>query len=540
MDVANDMRKRLGVEGAIYELEYTKRLFDRNLHNEHPTVVEMTKRRIASLDRQIEWLKGGNRLTVTQKPVDQSMNAKAREYFGTTTNINEAGYIMQNGDMLDFSGKKFGGQAGHRAMDHREISSAFEEDGFNVEMTDFIDNGNIRFMPESKTFLMSRMPTPQQIEQIQKISDRVNGEVIIECVEQAKEWGSDYGFYNEYDKGTDFKTIKRDITSFFKTGKVSDTNKFLQATYVDEPTLTERENGPKIADDNETVEVVKIPENSIPDFKTKRELFEFIKSVLGNERNITIKSTGDVVLVSNRAIDRASSKRGNKKYNEAFSSIKKLLENAKYSGFIEADERHKNVLGQDVYHSALMVGDNPYSVQFKVDIPLETGTHNYAGHKITDIKIAPFEDVGGQITIPYKHLKDAISNISLAVLRGKVNPARYNSENNRLYQSMQPRQRKVVKGSFDAFKKSIGITKDADASTYSHEFSRFWVDSIWEHIESGNATEEYIKRFEGVMKYIGAERGKKLTKAQHEKFARAYEKFLFTMVKNLFFGDNFA
>lgn len=49
-------------------------------------------------------------------------------------------------------------------------------------------------------------------------------------VSEAKEWGSDYGFYNEYDKGTDFKTIKRDITSFFKTGKVSDTNKFLQAT----------------------------------------------------------------------------------------------------------------------------------------------------------------------------------------------------------------------------------------------------------------------------------------------------------------------
>ena len=64
---------------------------------------------------------------------------------------------MQDGSMLDFSGKKFSEQAGHRTMDHREISSAFEEDGFNVEMTDFIDNGNIRFIPESKTFLMSRM-----------------------------------------------------------------------------------------------------------------------------------------------------------------------------------------------------------------------------------------------------------------------------------------------------------------------------------------------------------------------------------------------
>lgn len=108
---------------------------------------------------------------------------------------------------------------------------------------------------------------------------------------------ADYGFYREYDKGTDFKSIKRDITSFFKTGKVSDTTKFFQIGYVNESFLKERENGPKIADDNETVEVVKIPENSIPDFKTKRELFEFIKSVLGNERNITIKSTGEACFV---------------------------------------------------------------------------------------------------------------------------------------------------------------------------------------------------------------------------------------------------
>ena len=70
---------------------------------------------------------------------------------------------------------------------------------------------------------------------IQKISDRINGEIIVECVEQAKEWGSDYGFYREYDKGTDFKSIKRDITSFFKIGKVSETTKFFKIGYVNDP-----------------------------------------------------------------------------------------------------------------------------------------------------------------------------------------------------------------------------------------------------------------------------------------------------------------
>lgn len=906
MDVANDMRKRLGVEGAIYELEYTKRLFDRNLHNEHPTVVEMTKKRIASLDRQIEWLRGGNQLTVTQKPVDQSMNVKAREHFGTTTNINEAGYIMQDGSMLDFSGKKFGGQAGRRTMDHREVASAFEDEGFNVEMTDFIDNGNIRFIPESKTFLMSRMPTPQQIEQIQKISDRVNGEVIIECVEQAKEWGSDYGFYNEYDKGTGFKTIKRDITSFFKTGKVSDTNKFLQATYVDEPTfnpdkyferkdvkieiqkskdnfakaIDEIESGSslsktkpivlfkpteiwlrvglpnrKISFDQSKIRKVMREHNLTSDdlkrlpeqlanpeyiFESKtdneayvgvltkdKEPFVAVVKTVGTGLKITniIKSAynkdsgfvnreikagrllydkknpkgirrhrasiaqvfipsdnsnisqsetdvkyeqavyedndfyaihnidragltsalklggfampsfavkrigleagnqfGEITLVGNKRLATPSRsvevydrdawsptimnalrydlsekgvefikdvlKRNNKErsyssfwYNitdslkhpssntmamelyaldkglsedEATASKlwnnedylnwyeKNIFENAEPYLFTENDaetdmirrkftlpnimkylRKQENYAGGYIgnfanVNSLLMyfsnkfpslkemkakkrnittrkeqaehinnLNDEYYDISEKIKkddrdykfyessqalafaLVSEKGVKQSLERdkmktddetvrmvesfkeKLRDVatdyfeakprRIVGVDEFSGAIlpnTKEYDVLAQQLSEKGLSVKRiekGNLEQQQkaleeINLERPDVYfqDSKKPRQRKVVKGSFDAFKKSIGITKDADASTYSHEFSHFWVDSIWEHIESGNATEEYIKRFEGVMKYIGAERGKKLTREQHEKFARAYEKFLFT------------
>ena len=886
MDVANDMRKRLGVEGAIYELEYTKRLFDRNLHNEHPSVVEMTKKRIASLDRQIEWLRGGNQLTVTQKPVDQSMNVKAREYFGTTTNINEAGYIMQDGSMLDFSGKKFGGQAGHRVIDHREISSAFEEDGFNVEMTDFIDNGNIRFIPESKTFLMSRMPTPQQIEQIQKISDRVNGEVIIECVEQAKEWGSDYGFYNEYDKGTDFKTIKRDITSFFKTGKVSDTNKFLQATYVDEidsselynrlpkdlkdavdfiyttepvseltgdefqkddKPLTdkvvdfykENYNGQvertdigvvkldkegvkdslghgigrkkaiayasvpevikngfifdkqtnwkgrgydtivllapiKIGEDNYVCEVVikqgserqgfylhevelskkfadvfktvndSTPANSkliiaqkiaevnsdgkfyqkayvsmkgelvgdyldadefegtgegamahgwgnyllkdrktnkiryfdrwnerkvfykgdIVDFDSIRDLVEYYIDKK-QEENLSDKELLELI---NAEIERFEKhlndekqtmerlKKENSLNEKLLDDIKEYAKNDGNVGYEIRERIYNNLDNRAIYtnwfrayKSYLRINKNieqlkklssinisdieikNSSAQYEAEVPedkflldedkffnkqskiVRDAINEIAqemGNRFNEAKLRKLTNdtysgsgsenwktyygkraffLGKQKALEYIHndqegtleqeLTDFINNldfndisdsrdfsdytgreiykeldnyygsqkrVSKLLEKHGIKGIKYDGERDgigyvifkgadapitrRLLQivNQEPRQKKVVKGTFSAFKKSIGITKDADTSTYSHEFAHFWVDSIWEHIESGNASEEYIKRFEGVMKYIGAERGKKLTKAQHEKFARAYEKYLFT------------
>ena len=76
-----------------------------------------------------------------------------------------------------------------------------------------------------------------------------------------------------------------------------------------------------------------------------------------------------------------------------------------------------------MYHSALVIGTKPYSVQFKVDIPNSESSHNYAGHKISDIKIAPTDNADGYLNSPMQD-NGAISKVSLAVLRGKVNPAR--------------------------------------------------------------------------------------------------------------------
>ena len=216
--------------------------------------------------------------------------------------------------------------------------------------------------------------------------------------------------------------------------------------------LTTRADGYPIADDNETVDVVAIPENAVPDFKTKRELVTFIKNILGNERNITIKSTGDTVLVSNAGINRAAVKTRRPEYNEVFGAVRTLLENAKYSGFAKADERHPNVRGQDVYHSALVIGNKPYAVRFKVDIPKGESSHNYAGHKISDIRIAPSENANGYFNSP--HTDDAIHNISLAVLRGKVNPAR--RKNGILFSKDE-----TVRGAYDPETRVIEIFADA-------------------------------------------------------------------------------
>lgn len=85
-----------------------------------------------------------------------------------------------------------------------------------------------------------------------------------------------------------------------------------------------------------------------------------------------------------------------------------------------------------------------------------------------------------------------------------------------------------IKGAFDKLTKSIRITKDADFSTYQHEFAHFWLDNIWDYVNSGKASEEYVKRFDEIKKWLGVEQNQDyFTSEQHEKFARGYEKFLY-------------
>ncbi len=63
----------------------------------------------------------------------------------------------------------------------------------------------------------------------------------------------------------------------------------------------------------------------------------------------------------------------------------------------------------------------------QLNITEDDYTHNYAGHKISDIRIAPSENANGYFNSP--HTESAIHNITLAVLRGKVNPARQKMAN---------------------------------------------------------------------------------------------------------------
>ena len=155
----------------------------------------------------------------------------AVDYYGLTDDINEAGYILPDGGLLDFSGKGMGGMPGRRAFDHREIAAAFDEEVIGkpspfpelVVMEEFINAGNIRFLPESGTFLMAHKPTPAQYRIIERVMDQRNGEIQIEFVSDAEKWGEHIAenFYYETPEYSSIQDVKRLANAFFDGEGVS-------------------------------------------------------------------------------------------------------------------------------------------------------------------------------------------------------------------------------------------------------------------------------------------------------------------------------
>ena len=91
-------------------------------------------------------------------------NYLAKNYFGTTTNFNLAGYILTDGTMLCFS------QEGYfRDMDHRDIKDVIEVDseGYSAALIQFMNYGNIRITANGLD--IAKRPTPAQYRTISSL-----------------------------------------------------------------------------------------------------------------------------------------------------------------------------------------------------------------------------------------------------------------------------------------------------------------------------------------------------------------------------------
>lgn len=139
--------------------------------------------------------------------------------FGYTPYFYDAGYILPDGKMLNFSGEK-GKHFGSRGQDHRAIGTIYANVSGGKAMLKFMSEGNIRLMAESPgvDIGIDIEPTISQYNTISRfITDSKKKGYFYVDFTDAK--GNVIGTLS-YDGRLDNAEIIYDIKDYFKTGKV--------------------------------------------------------------------------------------------------------------------------------------------------------------------------------------------------------------------------------------------------------------------------------------------------------------------------------
>lgn len=162
-------------------------------------------------------------------PINPKREALARKTFGTTTDFREAGYLMRNGSMLDFSGKRDGGESGVRYMDHREIAEVFSDGEISDERTRygnntaymdaFISEGNIRLMDGQGVTIGEMEPTSSQYTMLKRFIDHVLSDEDYFYLDLSNRDGYTVAS-RDYNSSDGSSRIVRDIKEYFKNGEL--------------------------------------------------------------------------------------------------------------------------------------------------------------------------------------------------------------------------------------------------------------------------------------------------------------------------------
>lgn len=231
-------KKALGVfsaEGKAYRdsAEYQDYLAKRKEYNSRLAALE---ERDSALTEQ---MKAANerlqqRKDAQAKDAQRAYDAKAKEYggnaeyrrvlakeqFGVTEEFRRAGYILPDGQMLDFAQNDRS-----RDTDHREILEVFgpaEVKNGTEALNEFLLDGNVRVMAEAPGVDISAdtAPTAQQLEQIRKMAEQLGGERRQFTLDISTADGR-VAASKEYSGRVDADKVVREIREYYKIGELA-------------------------------------------------------------------------------------------------------------------------------------------------------------------------------------------------------------------------------------------------------------------------------------------------------------------------------
>lgn len=181
----------------------------------------------------------------------KNLDKAALEYFGRTYSWKETGYLTKSGKKLDFSGKNQGAPGGYRTLDHRDISEIMlDSDISGTEaMIKYMNQGNIRIMPESNGINLSVLPTASQFEALDDYISRARGEVILDIDDN----NGNTLHSVEYPKGTRASKVINDIKKYFADGTAPYVSSIAQFRYSLKNTSSIDEQNKKLMQENKAL-----------------------------------------------------------------------------------------------------------------------------------------------------------------------------------------------------------------------------------------------------------------------------------------------
>ena len=135
--------------------------------------------------------------------------------------------------------------------------------------------------------------------------------------------------------------------------------------------------------DSATARVVSLPEHAVPEFAGMKEFAAWLKDMLAEGGDIEIASTGQTARFTRTNVGASVKRSRSSEHRNAYAGLREMVRNAEYDHYEPADERHPHGGGQDVYYSALRMGDKLYSVKLKLDVVTENEKNRRLDRKST-------------------------------------------------------------------------------------------------------------------------------------------------------------
>lgn len=154
----------------------------------------------------------------------------AKERFGVTEDFKKAGYILPDGEMLNFAQSERTRDTDHRAI--REVFGPAETKIGTEALNEFLLDGNVRVMAEGPGIDLSAdaEPTAQQLEQIRNMVEQLGGERRQFTLDFSTADGR-VAASKEYSGRVDADKVVREIRDYYRTGELAQESELARFRY---------------------------------------------------------------------------------------------------------------------------------------------------------------------------------------------------------------------------------------------------------------------------------------------------------------------